>query len=65
VSSECWTIVMTAKNVTIQTIRKTNMSERVKDAHKLREVLLTDSLENQPNTQIALSYIKQEVNTLW
>jgi hypothetical protein len=65
VSPECWTIIMTAKNVTIQTIRKTNMSERVKDADKLREVLLSDSVENQSSSIAALSFIKQEVSSLW
>lgn len=31
-SDECWTIIVTAKNATIQMIRKANMSERVDNA---------------------------------
>ena len=61
VSDNAWTIIRTAKNATIQIIRKTNMSERVTNAEKLRETILSDLLENQPPSNIALSYLKNEV----
>ena len=44
-SDECWTIIVTAKNATIQMIRKANLSDRVDNANKLREVILTDLME--------------------
>ena len=46
-SDECWTIIVTAKNATIQMIRKANMSDRVDNADKLREVVLSDLMEKQ------------------
>ena len=61
-SDECWTIILTAKNATIQTIRKTNMSERVDSADKLREVILSDLMEKQSPSTAALSYLKNELN---
>jgi hypothetical protein len=38
-SDECWTIITTAKNSTIQIIRKAAMSDRVDSADKLRETV--------------------------
>ena len=61
ITNEAWTIIRTAKNATIQIIRKTNMSERVTNADKLREAILNDLLENQPPSSVALNYIKNEV----
>ena len=64
VSEECWTIITTAKNTTIQNIMKTNMSEKVDNAHKLRETILNDMLESQSSSSIALSYLKNEVKNI-
>lgn len=65
ISDQCWTVIYTAKNATIQTIRKANMSEKVTSADKLREVLLSDSMENQSPISLALTFIKSEVSELW
>ena len=64
-SDECWTIIVTAKNATIQMIRKANMSDRVENADKLREVLLNDLMEKQSPSNAALAYIKNEVGQMW
>lgn len=64
-SDECWTIIVTAKNSTIQMIRKANMSDRVDNADKLREVLLSDLMEKQSPSNAALAYIKNEVSQMW
>lgn len=60
-SDECWTIIITAKNATIQMIRKANMSERVDSADKLREVILSDLMDKQTPSSAALAYLKNEV----
>lgn len=65
VSEDCWTIVKTAKNATIQMIRKTNMSEKIDTADKLRETILNDSLDKVSTTGIALSFINSEVKELF
>lgn len=64
-SDECWTIITTAKNATIQMIRKATMSNKVENADKLREVLLNELLEKQSPSNAALSFIKTEVAELW
>ena len=64
-SDECWTIIVTAKNATIQMIRKANLSDRVDNANKLREVILTDLMEKQSPSNTALAYIKNEVQLLF
>jgi hypothetical protein len=64
-TDECWTIITTAKNATIQIIRKATMSERVTSADKLREIILNDLLEKQSPSNAALAYIKNEVGQLW
>ena len=64
-SDECWTIIVTAKNATIQMIRKATMSDRVDSTDKLREVLLNDLMEKQSPSNAALAYIKNEVGQLW
>lgn len=60
-SEDCWTVINTAKNTIIQNIRKSTMSEKVDSSHKLREVILSDLLDKQPSSYIAVSYLKTEV----
>ena len=60
-TDECWTIIVTAKNATIQMIRKANMSDRVDSADKLREVILSDLMEKATQSSAAMSYLKNEL----
>ena len=64
-SAACWTIITTSKNAIIQLIRKANMSEKVTSADKLREAILSDLMEKQAPTSVALDFIKSEVSELW
>ncbi len=65
VSDRCWNIVTTAKNATIQLIRKASLSEKTDTANKLREVILTEMMERRAPSDAALSFIKEEVSDLW
>ena len=64
-SDECWTIISTAKNATIQMLRKAAMSPTVNNADQVRESLLNDLLEKQTPSNAALAYIKKEVSQMW
>ena len=64
-SDECWTIIVTAKNATIQMIRKANLSDSVDNANKLREVILNDLMDKQSPSNAALAYLKNEVSLMW
>lgn len=65
ISDKCWSIVTTAKNATIQLIRKASMLEKTDTANKLREVVLTEMMERRSPSDAALSFIKDEVSDLW
>lgn len=65
ISDKCWSIVTTAKNATIQLIRKASMLEKTDTANKLREVVLTEMMERRSPSDAALSFIKEEVSELW
>lgn len=64
-STECWNIIVAAKNATIQRIRSANLSERVVNANKLREVILNDLMDTPSPSSAALAYMKNEVNSLF
>jgi len=63
-SDQCWSIIIAAKNATIQLIRKGNLSEKTNSADKLREVILTEMMEQQAPSSAALSFIKKELSEL-
>ncbi|UJH92280.1 hypothetical protein LZ575_06965 [Antarcticibacterium sp. 1MA-6-2] len=64
ISSECWNVIKTAKNATIGMIRKAVKREDVDTADKLREVLLTNLMDQAAPTDAALEYIKKEVRDI-
>ena len=65
VSDKCWSIINTAKNATIQLIRKASLLEKTDTANKLREVVLTEMMERRSPSDAALSFLKEEVSQLW
>lgn len=65
ITEECWSVIIKAKNATIQSILAAAKNEKVTDAHQLREFILTNLTENQAPTGIALSFLKSEVSELW
>jgi len=65
ISDECWSIIVTAKNATIQMVRLAAKNEKVTDANSLREVIISDLLEKPSPSSAALAFIKNEVGQLW
>ncbi|CAM3621756.1 hypothetical protein ZORO111903_12685 [Zobellia roscoffensis] len=63
-TDECWNVIKAAKSATVQMIRKAAMSE-TDSADKLREDILTETMEKQSPSATALSYIKKEIGYLW
>ena len=63
-SDECWNVIKAAKNATIQAIRKSAMSES-ESADKLREDLLSDTMDKASPSRTALAYVKKEIGELW
>lgn len=63
-SDECWNIIKAAKSATIQMIRKAGMSE-TDSADKLREDILTQTMDKASPSATALSFVKKEIGELW
>jgi len=63
-SDDCWTIILTAKNSTIQMLRKAATNPEVADADKLRELVLSSFLDKNTPSSAALAFIKNEVKAL-
>ncbi len=63
-SDECWNIIKAAKSATIQIIRKAAMSN-TDSADKLREDILSETMDKQSPSATALSYVKKEIGALW
>lgn len=64
-SEECWSIITSSKNKTIQLIRAAIASETVINADSLREYVLKNSMDNVMPSKEALFFLKEEVNQLW
>lgn len=63
-TDECWNIIKAAKSATIQMIRKAAMSE-TDSADKLREDILTGTMDKASPSATALSFVKKEIGDLW
>lgn len=63
-TDECWNIIKAAKSATIQMIRKAALSE-TDSADKLREDVLTETMEKASPSGTALAYVKKEIGELW
>lgn len=61
-SDKCWNIITTAKNSTIQLIRKASLDVEAKDADSLRQNILSGLFEKASPSSAALAYIKNEVH---
>jgi len=65
ISDKCWTVILTAKNATVQMIRNAAKNEKVTNADELRTFVITELLEKTSPSTTALSFIKNEVAELW
>lgn len=62
VTDECWTMIITAKNTIIQNIRKTTFEDTILNSDQLREKILSNLLQDEPPTSLALTFLKNEVS---
>ena len=63
-TDELWNVIKAAKSATIQMIRKAGLSE-TDSADKLREDILTETMDKQNPSATALSFVKKEISELW
>ncbi|WP_278035606.1 hypothetical protein [Flavobacterium nitratireducens] len=65
ISDKCWTVILTAKNATVQMIRNAAKNEKVTNADELRTFVISELIEKTSPSTTALSFIKNEVAELW
>ncbi len=63
-TDELWNVIKAAKSATVQMIRKAALSE-TESADKLREDVLTETMDKQNPSATALAFVKKEVSELW
>lgn len=65
ISRDAWSLVLTAKNATIQIIRNTVKENDLAHPNKFREELLSKYLNSLAPSHQAILYLKDEVSQLW
>jgi hypothetical protein len=61
ITDESWTMLLKAKNTIIQHIRKTALDTSVANSDALRGKVLSDLLQDDAASTVALTYLKSEV----
>jgi hypothetical protein len=64
VSDECWGFISTAKNATIQVLRKAAVDAEITGADKFREKVIGESFDNPSPSSAALAFVRSEVRNL-
>jgi hypothetical protein len=64
ISEKCWSIIVTAKNATMQVIQKTSEDDSITDAQQLREEILKKIVNSTAPSSTALAFIKDEVRNI-
>lgn len=64
ISDKCWNIILTAKNATIQMIRKAAIDPEIADADVLRQTILKDLFDKASPSSAALAFLKNEVKEI-
>lgn len=64
VSDECWGFIATAKNATIQLLRKAAVDGDITEANKFREKVIGELFDNPSPSSAALAFIRSEVRDI-
>lgn len=64
VSDQCWGIITTAKNATVQQLRKAQATVETPTANALRESILTAAFDSPSPSTAALAFIRAEVRDM-
>jgi len=65
VTDECWNVIKTAKNSTLNMFRNVTAEPEIKDAKAMRESILQKMVDANSPTATALAYIKSEVGRIF
>jgi hypothetical protein len=65
VTDQCWNVIKTAKNSTINIIKDTMLEGELKGARAMREAIIERMATNEPPSNTALAFIKNEVHKIF
>ena len=64
-TSDCWNVIITAKNSTLNLVREAMTAGENKDANAMRQAILQKMTDQESPSNIALSFIKNEVHKIF
>lgn len=64
-TSDCWNVIITSKNATLNLIKDTMLEGELKDARAMREAIIQRTSEGDSPTSVALEFIKNEVHKIF
>jgi hypothetical protein len=64
ISDECWNVISTAKNTTVQLIIDTSADSKITNSDELREGIINKVVNKQSPSDTALAFIKDEVRSI-
>ena len=64
ISEECWNVISTAKNATVQLVFDAAKDLNVSNSDQLREAIIKKVMNKQAPSDTALAFIKEEVSSL-
>jgi hypothetical protein len=65
VTDACWNVIKTAKNSTLNMIRNKAADGSIEDSKTMRESLLQNTIDKEAPSNIALTFIKNEVSKIF
>ena len=65
ISDECWNVISTAKNTTVQIVRECANDTSIKSSSELREAIIQKVINKQSPSETALAFVKNEVKDLF
>lgn len=65
VSEEAWSTVLKAKNGIIVLIRNKSITEGITNANEMRQAILTELMESDSVSDIAIAFIKEELKKVF
>ena len=65
ITSDCWNVIITAKNSTLNLVKDAMTAGENKDANAMRQSILEKMATEESPSSIALSFIKNEVSKIF
>ena len=65
ISSDCWNMITTAKNSTLNLMRDVMLEGEVKTAKAMQQTILERISNDEHATQVAMKFVKEEVSKIY